>query len=302
MSHDPKPVERIPKVTLPRGWYAIRHYGIPYRPKDKPKQEDWGTVARKFGVSVRELIFFNFLTNDPDEVNWYLNHHTGCKKISPSGNNWMFSNDANPGIIYIPPAEDREITFESDETICVWDTNGPSRFLKQLSTVAASIPGYNGDRIKRLVQVMTRVGYPGCLDLWYYNDMNITTYADIKSGEKLLRDMTTATRGAFPFDGASGLYGQQGPEERHRGKWQVHAVKALFDEFACITWKPDVLESRLIEIDSYMYKGWHTLSDVADRTGAFGGGSAYSSLVYDFIRHVSLLADDQNHLYWAFKP
>jgi len=51
-----------------------------------------------------------------------------------------------------------------------------------------------------------------------------------------------------------------------------------------------------------MYKGWHTLSVVADRTGAFGGGSAYSDLVWQFINHVRLLAKDKNHLYHAFEP
>src|SRR4030095_13495887 len=107
-----RPIERHPKVTLPRGWHAMHNYGIPYKVKDKPKQEDWGTVARKFGVGVKELIWFNFLTTEPDEVTWYLNHHTGCTKVSQSGNNWMFSTDARPGIIFIPPAEDQEFTYE----------------------------------------------------------------------------------------------------------------------------------------------------------------------------------------------
>ena len=77
----PKPVERRPKdLVLPRGWHALNNYGIPYRPRDKPVQEDWHTVARKFGVDVKDLIFFSFLTNDPDEVNWYLHHHPGYRR------------------------------------------------------------------------------------------------------------------------------------------------------------------------------------------------------------------------------
>jgi hypothetical protein len=296
-----KPIERTPKITLPRGWHAMRNYGIPYRPRDKPVQEDWHSVARKFGVDVKDLIFFNFLTTEPDEVNWYLKHHTGCKKVSPSGNNWMFSNDASPGIIYIPPAEDQEMTFEEHVT-CVWRPDDVQNFLQRLTTISKRMPGYNGERIKKLVQVIVRVDYPACLKLWYYNDMNITTYADIKTTGAQLREMTKATRGAFPFDGESGLYAQSGPVERYRGMWQIHPVQELYDDFCGQSWDAAALESSLEEIDSYMYKGWHTLSDVADRPGAFGGGSAYSPLVYEFINHVRLLAKDENHLYHAFEP
>ena len=298
-----KPIERKPQVTLPRGWHALHNYGIPYRPhaKDDKVQEDWESVARKFGVGVKELIHFNFLTTNPDEVNWYLRHHTGCEKVSPSGNNWMFSHNAKPGIIYIPPAEDRMITFEPAHT-CVWRQSDVQQFLQRLTTISKGMSGNRGARIKKLVQVIVRVGHPACLKLWYYNDMNIATYADIKTKESKLRDMTKATRGAFPFDGESGLYGQQGPVERHRGMWQIHPVEELFADFCGESWDVGALESSLEEIDSYMYKGWHTLSDVADRTGAFGGGSAYSNLVWDFINHVRLLAKDKNHLYHAFEP
>ncbi len=81
-----EPIEQVPKGTpLPRFWHAKHNNGIPYRPGDldkygKPQQEDWGTVAAKFGVDVQDLIFFNFMTNNPDEVNWYLHHYVGCVK------------------------------------------------------------------------------------------------------------------------------------------------------------------------------------------------------------------------------
>src|SRR5438552_14518813 len=95
-----KPIERPPHndgVALPHNWGALQG-GIPYRPKDRingqPFQEDWGTVARKFDVGVKQLIYFNFMTHEPDVVNWYLHHYVGCVKVSPSGNNWMFSNEA----------------------------------------------------------------------------------------------------------------------------------------------------------------------------------------------------------------
>ena len=295
---NPKPVERTPRVWLPRGWHAMHNFGIPYRPGDKPVQEDWQSVARKFGVGVQELIWFNFQTVDPPEVNWFLHHHTGCEKVSPSGNNWMFSNRANPGIIFIPPPEDETIDFKPEE-ICVWMPSDIKAFLSRLFAVSQGMSGYRGQRIKRLVQVILRVGYPACKDLWYYNDMNVTAFADIKTTSGKLREMTRATQGAFPFDGESGLYSQSGTPERHRGKWRIHAVNDLFDEFACGFQNADALKDSLERIDELMYKGWHELELVSAKTSQ-GGGSAYDQMVYDFIDHVTALTKDPNHLYWAF--
>lgn len=295
-----KPIERYPHdAVLPRGWHAMHNYGIPYRPRDKPVQEDWGSVARKFGVGVKELIYFNFLTDDPDEVNWYLRHHTGCKKVSPSGNNWMFSNNANPGIIYIPPAEDTSMVFKPEE-YCAWMPDNVKKFMLRLVAISQTMSGNKGQRIKKLVQVILQAGYPGCKDLWYYNDMNITTYVDIKTGGMKLREMTKATMGAFPFDGESGLYSQQGSLERHRGKWRIHAVNDLFDDFACGNWDVAALKSSLEDIDDLMYKGWYEITLVEAKSG-MGGGSAFDPLVYEFINHVRFLTKDNTHLYSAFR-
>jgi hypothetical protein len=277
----------------------MQNFGIPYRPRDTPVQEDWESVARKFGVGVRELIFFNFLTNDPDEVNWYLRHHTGCKKVSPSGNNWMFSNSASPGIIYIPPADDATMHFQPEE-LCVWTPDQKKEFLQRLRVVSQSIPGHRGERIKKLVRIILRVGYPGCLDLWYYNDMNIVTYVDIKTTGAKLREMTKATQGAFPFDGTSGLYSQSGTPERYTGMWRIHAVKDLFDEFACGAWNGNDLKDRLVAIDDLMYRGWYEMTLVEFKTHQ-GGGSAYSPAVGHFLDHVTFLTRDDNHLYAAYR-
>jgi hypothetical protein len=71
-----KPIERYPhQAVLPFGWHATHNYGQQYRVKDKvngkPSQDTWESVAVDFGVDVEQLIFFNFLTTQPDEVNWY---------------------------------------------------------------------------------------------------------------------------------------------------------------------------------------------------------------------------------------
>ena len=63
-----------------------------------------GEVAARFGIDAQALIRFNFKTNNPDEVNWYLRRNVGCKDPSPNGFNWKFSSRAQPGFIYIPRA------------------------------------------------------------------------------------------------------------------------------------------------------------------------------------------------------
>jgi len=65
--------------------------------------DDWFSVARANGLSAQDLIYFNFRTHDPQEVNFYLRTRVGCMKPTHDGHNWMFSSEANPGIIYLPP-------------------------------------------------------------------------------------------------------------------------------------------------------------------------------------------------------
>jgi hypothetical protein len=301
---DPKPIERRPHgMPIPYNWGAKRG-GIPYRPRDrkdgKPAQEDWGTVAKKFGVGVKELIYFNFMTDNPDEVNWYLHHYVGCKKVSPSGNNWMFSNDANPGVIYIPPADDEDIDF-APEDICVFMPGEAKKFMNRLFAISQGMSGNKGSRIKRLVQVILKAGYPGCRDLWYYNSMSISVYVDVRTDNAKRREMTKATGRAFPFDGDSGVYAQSGTFEQHRGKWRIHAVNDLFDTFTCdADWDANKMEDLLERIDEDMYNGWHAL-DMVDGI-ASTSGDAWGAEVEEFINHVKFLMKDDTNLYWALAP
>jgi hypothetical protein len=64
--------------------------------------ESWQSVSLGYLVpDVWDLIAFNFRTENPREVNWYMHHYVGCWK-SNDGKNFSFT-DADPGFIYIPP-------------------------------------------------------------------------------------------------------------------------------------------------------------------------------------------------------
>jgi hypothetical protein len=72
-----------------------------YRVGDKPGA-NWQTVAAGFGVpDVWDLIWFNFQTTDPREVNFYLYRYVGCWQ-SNDAKNFSFMG-AEPGVIFIPP-------------------------------------------------------------------------------------------------------------------------------------------------------------------------------------------------------
>jgi hypothetical protein len=80
---------------------------VPYRVKGSddnrnPNRDTWVSVARQHNPDVKKLIWFNFETENPDEVNWYLRRNVGCTLPTPDGRNWLFHDGAKPGIIYLP--------------------------------------------------------------------------------------------------------------------------------------------------------------------------------------------------------
>lgn len=87
-----KPINPLPKNFIP--------------PSSKPYKVQTGdsftSLAKLHRMEVWELIYENFRTRDPAEVNWYLRHHIGCTKVTIDKKNYMFSTDATPGIIHIP--------------------------------------------------------------------------------------------------------------------------------------------------------------------------------------------------------
>jgi hypothetical protein len=86
--------------------------GTPYKVQDG---DDWVKIAKRRGIKVWELIYFNFKTTNPREVNFYLERNVGCPE-APDKKNYMFSSSSAPGIIYIP-AKDTGIIDVVDATV-----------------------------------------------------------------------------------------------------------------------------------------------------------------------------------------
>jgi hypothetical protein len=94
------PIEKRPTNNLPPNY--VPPGGTPYKVKTN---DDWGSVAKAHGITENELVYFNFGTVHPTEVNWYLRQNVGCTRPIHDQKNWMFTSDASPGIIYLPPKQ-----------------------------------------------------------------------------------------------------------------------------------------------------------------------------------------------------
>jgi hypothetical protein len=179
-------------------------------------------------------------------------------------------------------------------------------FMEQLFAISKGMPGEQGKRIRTMVQVIMKAGYPRCLDLWYYSFYPLRAYLDVDlslntSSWKRIQ-MTMATNGAMPFDGDSGVYSQGGTLEQASGKWRIHIVQTLFDRFgACGRWDVGDMERFLRAIDDDMWRGWDLLQQASGRLQNQDGAGAWKD-VLEFVLFVKRQAQDDKDLYSAFAP
>jgi hypothetical protein len=88
-----------PSPALPR-WPPVA-YRARYRVR---LGDNWLSIAHDNLVAdAWDLIFFNFGTEDPRAVNWYLRHYVGCWAAAPDGRNFAFTDHDDPGFVYVPP-------------------------------------------------------------------------------------------------------------------------------------------------------------------------------------------------------
>src|SRR5207247_9514430 len=132
MANEREPDDPLPADFVPDGKVAD------HRVSDG---EDWASVAAQYNVNVKDLIYFNFHTNVPEEVNWYLRRNTGCNVSKDGGLNWAFSSSADPGLIYIPPSQ--VIDMEPEEVT----TDKP--VMERLQEIAKTIDGNEWIRIRK---------------------------------------------------------------------------------------------------------------------------------------------------------
>jgi hypothetical protein len=66
------------------------------------KGESLDALAKKAGMTWKELAKFNWGTDVPDEINKHLKDDVGCTKKTKDGLNYVFDDSDKPGIVFIP--------------------------------------------------------------------------------------------------------------------------------------------------------------------------------------------------------
>lgn len=97
------PIVSTPK-PLPSSLDYVPPDSVPY---SVTSADSWDSLARRpdmqdAGVSSYDLCYFNFKTRNPAEINWYLYHKVGCRKVTHDHKNYMFSLADDPGVVYLP--------------------------------------------------------------------------------------------------------------------------------------------------------------------------------------------------------
>jgi spore germination protein YaaH len=72
---------------------------IKYRVKDGDSIK---SIAQSVGLTWQELARFNWGTDVPNEINWYLKNYFVCTHKTADGNNYLFTSQDEPGIIVLP--------------------------------------------------------------------------------------------------------------------------------------------------------------------------------------------------------
>jgi len=105
------PIERKPLKPVRRGYIPSD-----FKPYIVKNGDTWQSIAKSHRMDVWELMHENFKTSDVSEINWYLKNYVGCVDTTADMDNWVFSNKAKPGRIYVP-SPDNVIPIVKKSTI-----------------------------------------------------------------------------------------------------------------------------------------------------------------------------------------
>jgi len=273
MANEREPDDPLPADFVPDGKVAT------HRVSDG---EDWASVAAQYNVNVKDLIYFNFHTNVPEEVNWYLRRNTGCNVSNDGDLNWAFSSSADPGLVYIPPCE--VINMEPEDVPV--DTR---TIMERLREIAKTIPGNEGIRIREMLDIAAKVGSPADEQLWYYNGPAVLHYIRLQTKDSERQEMTKDTNGQFPFDGDAGV---------NFGAWKFYPFGDIL-RFCALNphdCSDTYLKHWLINQLDQIHTSWLDMVDRHDR-----GGDTTAGLVAEFLDHVHDLAENPTHLYYVYQ-
>ncbi len=180
-------------------------------------------------------------------------------------------------------------------------------------TMITQTPPFKGaraNRIRGMLKIADRLGYPKNWNLWYYSRRAVYMYVRWDTNDPQRKTMTAATGGRFPFDGDTGHYGGY-------AAWRIfpfqNAVRrcnphSSADDCGGIIGRELVLAEdeilrEIAEINSEMQRasqaagqaGWQQLTSISS-----SASSGTGPLVDAFIKHLVGLMRDPQTLYSVY--
>ncbi len=127
------PIEKRPAHLVPKG-----------PPRDSrpaghkvSDNETFESIAHRYKIPVKQLIFFNFGTLNPAELNWYLREYVGCNLATHDKKNWRFSASAKPGLIYLP-----DNVMRMDPVIIIGQVSAPAVTQPTIDLAKPGVPEF----------------------------------------------------------------------------------------------------------------------------------------------------------------
>jgi hypothetical protein len=194
--------------------YELRHYVI-YR-------TDGGRYARGLVRDSEQIegIFKELQKSTPANGTKVQIRATLWRRRNPmAGNRWaLIVSFEALGIMGFQPETIHASVSVTDES----DQKFVEKLLHEADLVAQNITRQNpsqGDRVTGMVKIANDLGYPRCLDLWYYGPLHVDVYLDVHTNNEFRRKMTAKTNGKFPFDGW--------PMQGEGQNWDSHEWRAF---------------------------------------------------------------------------
>lgn len=131
------------------------------------------SIAEKHGITWQQLSKFNWGTDRPNEINIYLRNQVGCRKKTADGNNYVFTNEDTPGIIYIPETfPEKNYSVSSKHRITV---KLPSFEQKTIELTSK----YAHNQLERVAKELSEPGFIAMLLPIFGGDISSTAYRDL---------------------------------------------------------------------------------------------------------------------------
>jgi hypothetical protein len=138
---------------------------------------------------------------------------------------------------------DREVIHASPAITGQSEKKFVETLLHEAGLVAQNIQRQNyneGERVTGMVNIAADLGYPQCLDLWYYGPLHVDTYLEMTTSDEYRRKMTASTGGQFPFDGWI-MQGEGQNWDSH--EWRAFPFRAILK--LCRGQDPDQRHARI---------------------------------------------------------